>query len=197
MVGDTTNLAARMESMAAPGTVWVSGNTHKLTRDFFELKSLGKIGVKGKKAPQEVYELGRARQVETRIEAAVAKGLTKFVGRRREMGALQEAFDRARCRAGQVVGITGDAGVGKSRILLEFRNTLAPGEHTYLEGSCLHYGGSVVYWPILDILKSYFGIQGGDQEQSIQRKVREGLRQLDESLLCGLAPLQDILSLST
>ena len=94
-VGDTTNLASRMESMAAPGTVRVSEHTHRLTRDYFQFESLGKLSVKGKEEPQEAYELVRPSDVETRIEASVAKGLTRFVGRKKQMEALQEAFEQA------------------------------------------------------------------------------------------------------
>ncbi|NIS59173.1 MAG: AAA family ATPase, partial [Proteobacteria bacterium] len=141
-VGDTTNLASRMESMAEPGTIVGSGNTHKLARDFFEFKSLGEVEVKGKAEPQEAYGLIKASEVETRIAASVAKGLTKFVGRKKELEAFKEAFDKARSGSGQVVGIVGEAGVGKSRLILELSYTLPKGEYTYLEGRCLHYGGS-------------------------------------------------------
>jgi class 3 adenylate cyclase len=153
-VGDTTNLAARMESTAAPGAILISSNTHRLVRDFFEFQPLGKIEVKGKERAQDAYELLRAAQIETRIEAAAAKGLTKFVGRKRERTSLMEAFEKVRSGLGQIVSIVGEAGVGKSRLLLEFRNMLPQGEYTYLEGRCLHYGGSMAYLPVLDILRS-------------------------------------------
>ena len=126
-VGDTTNLASRMESMAGPGTILVSGNTHRLARDFFEFESLGKIEVKGKKEPQEAFELIKAGEVETRIGASVAKGLTRFVGRKNSMAALMDAFDKVKSGSGQVVGIVGEAGVGKSRLLLEIEKHAASG----------------------------------------------------------------------
>ena len=134
-VGDTTNLGSRMESMARPGTILVSGNTHRLVRDFFEFKSLGKIEVKGKKEPQEAFELIKAGEVETRIGASVAKGLTRFVGRKNSMAALLDVFDKVKSGSGQVVGLLGEAGVGKSRLLLEMRNMLPQGEYSYLEGA--------------------------------------------------------------
>ena len=95
-VGDTTNLSSRMESMARPGTVLVSGNTHRLAREFFEFKSLGKIEVKGKKAPQAAFELIKAGMIATRIGASVAKGLTRFVGRKNSIAALLDAFDKVK-----------------------------------------------------------------------------------------------------
>ena len=117
-VGDSTNLASRIERMAKPGTSLVSSHTHKLTRDFFDFQALGKIEVKGKEEPQEVFKLMKAGEVDTRIAASVAKGLTRFVGRKNSMTTLREALAEAKAGSGQVVGIIGEAGVGKSRFLL-------------------------------------------------------------------------------
>jgi len=194
-LGDTTNLAARMQTLAQPGTILVTDHTQRLVRDFFEFQPLGKLPVRGKASQQETYELVRAGRVETRIQAEVVKGLTRFVGRAKEIEALKEAFDLARSGSGQVIGITGDAGVGKSRLLLEFRNALVASEHTYLEGRCLHYGESMVYLPVLDLLKSYFGIQERDAEEEVRKKVGEQVGRLDGVPPGSLAPLEDILSL--
>jgi class 3 adenylate cyclase len=158
-VGDTTNLASRIENMARPGTSLVSSHTHKLARDFFEFKSLGKVEVKGKEETQQTYELLKVGRVETRIGAAVAKGLTRFVGRKNSFAALKEALEEAVAGSGQVVAIVGEAGVGKSRLLLEFKNLLLQSEYAYLEGQCFHFGGSMSYLPFLDILRSYFEIK--------------------------------------
>ena len=194
-IGDTTNLASRMENMAKPGTVLVSADTHKMARDFFEFEPLGKVTVKGKEEPVEAYQLIEAGEIETRIEAAVARGLTKFVGRKREIATLREAFEKAESGSGQVVGIVGEAGVGKSRLLLELRGALRKKKHTYLEGHCLHYGGSMAYLPFLDILRSYFEIEEGDGEYVINKKMAERISQFDEELKDVLPPLHDILSL--
>ena len=194
-VGDTTNLGSRMESMAKPGTILLSWNTHRLVGDFFEFEPLGKIEVKGKKEPQEVFELIKVGKVETRIGASVAKGLTRFVGRKNSMAALKEPFEKVKAGSGQVVGLVGEAGVGKSRLLLEMRNTLFQGEYNYLEGRCLHFGGSMAYLPILDILKSYFEIKEGDREFIIKKKMEEKILALDEKLKDIILPFQAILSL--
>jgi class 3 adenylate cyclase/tetratricopeptide (TPR) repeat protein len=195
-VGDTTNLAHRMQDMAEPGAVLVSGHTHRLARDFFEFEPLGKVEVKGKEKPQEAYELVRPTKVETRIEAAAAKGLTRFVGRRKEMENLREAFDKAKSGSGQVMGIVGEAGVGKSRLLLELRGMLPEGDYSFLEGRCLHYGGSMPYLPILDVLKAYFDIREGDLESRIRKKVRECMCKLDANLLDVPACLHEVMSLT-
>lgn len=194
-VGDTTNLAARMESITQPGAVLVSESTHRITRNYFEFESLGKIEVKGKEEPQESYELIKTSEVETRIDASVAKGLTKFVGRKNSMAALMETSDKVQSGSGQVVGVVGEAGVGKSRLFMELRNQLPQGEFTYLEGRCLQYGGSIIYMPILDILRSYFGIKEGDREIIIRNKIKEKTLSLDEKLERALPSFQDLFSL--
>ena len=194
-VGDTTNLASRMESIARPGTISMSKNTYRLVKDFFQLKTLGKIEVKGKKEPQEAFELIKAGEVDTRIGASVAKGLTRFVGRKNSMGALMEALEKAKSGSGQIVGLVGEAGVGKSRLLLEMRNRINQDETIFLEGRCLHYGSSIAYLPILDILKAFFDIEEGDREYIIKKKMNDKVLVLGEKLMNILSPLQELLSL--
>jgi class 3 adenylate cyclase/tetratricopeptide (TPR) repeat protein len=195
-IGDTTNLASRMENLAGPGSIVVSRATQRLVGDFFELGSLGKIEIKGKEEPQDAYELIKASKVSTRIEAAAAKGLTRFAGRKNSMAGLMEAFDKAQSGSGQVIGIVGEAGVGKSRLLLEFRHRVPQAEFTYLEGRCLHFGGLMAYLPVLDILKSYFEIKEGDLESSIKKKLEEKILRVDEGLQDVLSPFSDLLSLN-
>ena len=96
---------------------------------------------------------------------------------------------------GQVVGIVGEAGVGKSRLLLEMRNLLPQGKYSYLEGQCLHYGGSMIYLPILDILRSYFDIKEGDREFLIKKQIEEKVVVLDKELKRSIPPFQTLLSL--
>ena len=194
-VGDTTNLASRMENMARPDTILVSRHTHRLARNFFEFKSLGKIEIKGKKEPQEVFELIKVGEVDTRIGASVAKGLTRFVGRKRSMATLMEAFEKVRSKSGQIVGVVGEAGVGKSRLFLEFKNQLSEGKFTCLEGRCIQYGGSMVYLPILDILRSYLEIKEGDRDFLVKKKMKEKILHLDGNLQTVLPPFQELLSL--
>jgi class 3 adenylate cyclase/tetratricopeptide (TPR) repeat protein len=194
-IGDTINLASRMESSAQPGTILVSGHTQKLTREFFTFSSLGPLQVKGKEEPQDAYELIEASEVRTRLEASAVSGLTRFVGRAKEMETLSDALDKASSGQGQVVGIVGEAGVGKSRLILEMRHMFP--EYTYLEGRCLHYGGSMAYLPLLDILRSYFEIKEGEREYVINKKMKEKILLLDEHLTTALAPFQDLLSLET
>jgi class 3 adenylate cyclase/tetratricopeptide (TPR) repeat protein len=194
-LGDTTNLASRMEGIAEPTTIAASANTYKTVKDFFTFQPLGEVSVKGKEAPLEAYKLTGLSQLKTRLEAAMLKELTKFVNREKEIEALKEAFEKAQSGHGQVVGIVGEAGVGKSRLLFELRRMLPEERHTYLEGRCLHYVGAMPYLPILDILRVYFNIEEGERELSIKLKIRDKIMQLDEKLKDILPPLHEVLSL--
>ena len=195
-IGDTSNLASRIQSVASPGSSLVSRHTYNLGRDFFEFKSLGTVAIRGKEAHQEVFELIKVGKVDTRIAASAAKGLTRFIGRKKSMAAISDAWGKALAGSGQLVGVVGDAGIGKSRLLLEFRNSHPPGEFTYLEGRCLHFGGSMAYLPFLDILKLQFGIEDGDQEADITEQIKAKLTELDSSLISNsLSVFQDLLSI--
>jgi class 3 adenylate cyclase/tetratricopeptide (TPR) repeat protein len=193
--GDTANLASRMESNAQPGGVLVSGHINRQAKEFFEFEAIGEIQVKGKEGPVEAYRLIKPTEVQTRIAASAAKGLTRFVGREREIETLKEAYAKVQSGEGQVVGIVGEAGVGKSRLLLEFRNTLPKGEYTYFEGRCLHYGGSMPYLPILDVTRSFIGVKEGEQEHVIRNKLKERILGLDQNLAHVIPPYQELLSL--
>ena len=194
-VGDTTNLAARMETMAQAGTILISQNTQRLVQAYFELKPLSPIQVKGKEKPQQIYELIESSEVTTRFEASVSKGLTRFVGRANSMASINRAWNKAISGSGQVQGIVGEAGVGKSRMLLEFRNSQSHGDFTYLEGRCIHYGDAMSYLPFLDILRSYFGIKEGDQQFLSKKKMEEKILKLDEKLQSVCPPFHELLSL--
>jgi len=193
-IGDTTNLAARMESTAEPGAILVSGNTYKIAQEFFGFEPLGKIEVKGKTQAQDAFVLVKKGEVDSRIEASAARGLTRFVGRQTSMAALMEAYDKVRSGSGQVVGIVGEAGVGKSRLVLEMQNRLPANECTWLEGRCIHYGGEMAYLPILDILRSYFGIEEGYREFVIKKKLAEKICSIDAGVENKLSAFQALLS---
>ncbi len=193
--GDVTNLASRMESLAKPGTILVSGDTYRLVRDYFVFESLGKVEVKGKEEPQEAFELLKPSEVKTRIGASVAKGLSRLVGPKNSIAALREVYEKVRSGTGQVVGVVGEAGVGKSRLLMEFERSILESENIFLIGQCYHYGWSMAYLPLRDLLRSYFGIEDSDQEFVIKKKMKEKIVCLDSKLLNSLSPLMSLLSL--
>ncbi|MCK5202606.1 MAG: AAA family ATPase, partial [Desulfobacterales bacterium] len=171
-VGDTSNLASRLESMAEPGSILVSLNTHKLVGYFFDFEPLGKIQIKGKDQPQEAHKLIRATDVATRMEASLVRGLTELVGRRPEMDILHTAWQRVKSGEGRVVDVVGEAGVGKSRLIYEFQKTIAK-EATLLTGLCIHYGRSINFLPVIDMVREAFGIKEGMSEQEAGQRIEE------------------------
>jgi class 3 adenylate cyclase/tetratricopeptide (TPR) repeat protein len=177
-VGDTVNLASRMEGQAEPGTVYVSEDTFKLTEGFFRFEALGERQVKGKEQLVKAYRVIAPSTRRTKFDVSAERGLTPFVGRQRELELLLDGFERAKAGRGQAFSIMGEAGVGKSRLLYEFRKAIGSEDVTFLEGKCLSYSRGVPYHPIIDILKSNFNIKEGDEDYQIRDKIKQGLKQL-------------------
>jgi len=194
-MGDTVNLASRMESTAQPGTIQVSENTHRLTEGYFEFKPLGELELKGKTELVKAYQLLGVGSVKTRLGVSEMRGLTPFVGRQKELELLMDCCGRVKRGQGQVVGIVGEPGVGKSRLLMQMRSMLTQGEYSYLEGQCLHYGEAMAYLPIVNALRAYFDIEEGEPQLLSQKKLKQRISQLDERLMTMLSPLQELLSL--
>src|SRR4029453_14341624 len=119
-VGHSTNLAARMEQLAAPGSILVTEQTHKLTDGYFAFKDLGQTQIKGVEEPLKVYEVLGAGPLRTKLQDAARRGLPRFVGRHTEMEQLQRALEQAKVSHGQIVGVMGEPGLGKSRLFYEF-----------------------------------------------------------------------------
>ena len=119
-IGQTTHLASRMEQLATPGTSRLTADTLRLAEGFVQVAALGRIPVKGLPEPIEIFELTGATATRTRMQAAAARGLTRFVGRQREIEVLNDALASAGQGKGQVVAIVGEPGVGKSRLFWEF-----------------------------------------------------------------------------
>ena len=186
-VGDTTNVAARLQSQAEPGTILIAEATQRLVAGYIHSEALGPVQVRGRREPVQVYKVtGRQRQ-RSRLEVNLERGLTPLVGRDPELNLLHDCLARAQAGRGQVVGIVGEAGVGKSRLLYEFRKVVDRDQVTWLEGHCTAYGHNVPYLPLLAILRANFHIEEGDTPRQMQEKLRQGLRQLDPTLE-GLLP---------
>jgi class 3 adenylate cyclase len=175
-IGDTVNLASRMETLAEAGSTCVSEDTFKLTEGLFRFEGLGEKETKGKEKPICVYRVIAPSTSRTRFDVSAERGLTPFVGRERERELLLDAFERARQGRGQAVSIISEAGMGKSRLLYEFRKAILNEDVTFLEGKCLSFGRGVAYQPITDILKSNFDIREDDWDPVIRKKVSQGLR---------------------
>ena len=174
-VGDTVNLASRMEGLAEPGATYVTEDTFKLTEGLFRFEALGEKQVKGKETPVKAYRVIAPSTRRTRFDVSAERGLTPFVGRERELELLLDGFERVKEGRGQAFSIMGEAGVGKSRLLYEFRKDITNEDVTFLEGKCLSFGRGMAYHPIIDILKSNFDIQEGDGDIEVREKVKRGL----------------------
>ena len=152
-VGLTTNLAARMEQLAPPGTIRLTAATLRLVEGAVQVNALGPIPVKGLAEPVEVFELVGATPVHRRLQAAVARGLTRFVGRDQELAALTQALAQAGRGQGQFVALLGEAGVGKSRLVYEFVHRHHTPGWLVLESASVSYGKATPYFPVIDLLK--------------------------------------------
>jgi class 3 adenylate cyclase/tetratricopeptide (TPR) repeat protein len=180
-VGQTTHLAARMEQLATPGSTRLTGETLRLAEGFVEVIPIGPIPVKGLAGPVEVFELAGPSATRTRLQAAAARGFTRFVGRGQELDHLRQALDKARGGQGQVVAMVGEPGVGKSRLLWEFIHSHRTHGWLVLESSSVSYGKASAYLPVIDLCKSYFRIDARDDARAIREKVTGKLLTLDES----------------
>jgi class 3 adenylate cyclase/tetratricopeptide (TPR) repeat protein len=193
-VGDTVNLASRMEGLAEAGTILVSEETYRLTEGFFRFDFQGEKRVKGKESPVKAYRVIGPKPRKTRFEVSAEKGLTSFVGRERELDLLLEGFKKAKDGRGEVFSVVAEAGMGKSRLLFEFRKALAGEDHTFLEGRCLSFGRGMAYHPVIEILKKAFDVPEGDEEGEVSRKVRERLKTLQGEDGVHLPYLLELLS---
>jgi class 3 adenylate cyclase/tetratricopeptide (TPR) repeat protein len=176
--GDTANLAARMLTLAQPGTIYASNAAFALTEGYFLFENLGLNAVKGKSEPVAVYRLIAPSSRRTRFDVNAEKGLTPLVGRQRDLDALRDVYCRAKAGQGQAVVVSSEAGMGKSRLLYEFRKAIANEDVMFLEGQCLSYSKNVAYHPIMDVLKAFFNIGEGDSDADIGDKVARGLAAL-------------------
>jgi hypothetical protein len=120
-IGHSTSVAARLQALAAPGSIAITEPVRKLVEGYFALKPMGPARIKGVSEPLEIYEVTGLGPLRTRLQRATGRGLTKFVGREHEMEALRHAAEQAKAGHGQIVGAMAEPGVGKSRLFFEFR----------------------------------------------------------------------------
>jgi class 3 adenylate cyclase/tetratricopeptide (TPR) repeat protein len=178
--GHTVGLAARMEGLASPDTVYLSAATARLVEGFFELEDLGAFRVKGVSDPVGVFELEGPGPHQTRFDAARARGLSRFVGRDGDMQALEAALAQARAGNGQVVGVVAEAGAGKSRLCYEFAKRCRGQGIEVTEGRGVAHGGNVPLLPILQAFRQFYGIGERDGERSVREKIAGRMVLLDE-----------------
>jgi len=192
-IGPTTHLAGRMEQLAVPGTIRLAQNTLRLAEGLVQVKPLGPVPIKGLEDPVEVFELEGAMSTRTRFQAAVARGLTRFVGRDPEMERLGRALEQSKKGHGQVFAVVGEAGVGKSRLYYEFTRSHRTKDILIIENRSASYGKAASYFPVIDLLQNYFDILDRDDARRVREKVTGKLLTLDEGLRSALPALLALL----
>ena len=192
-VGDTTNVAARLQQVGEPGKVTISESTHRLVRGYFDTRPLGEIHLKGKAEPVLAWEVVAAHETRTRLEVEADRGLTPFVGRERELGQLLHAFELARSGQGQVTLVVGDAGIGKSRLLHELRRRVGE-DADWREGHCLSFGRAMAFHPLVDLVRRQFAVADTDGDAAIATKIEQGLRDVGADVASSAPYLRALLS---
>jgi class 3 adenylate cyclase len=181
-VGLTTVLAARMEQLATPGSMLLTAATLRLVEGMMQVNPLGPVPVKGLDEPVEVFELVGASAIRRRLQAAVARGLSPFIGRQPELETLHQALTRASAGQGQVVALLGEPGVGKSRLVYEFLHSYHTQGWLRLESGSVSYGKATAYLPVCDLLKAYCQIEDRDDLRTVRAKITGHILTLDDAL---------------
>jgi class 3 adenylate cyclase/predicted ATPase len=180
-IGHATSLASRMQTIAPTGSIAVTEATQKFCAGYFIFKALGPTRVKGVTEPVNVFEVVGLGLLRTRLQRAAGRGLTKFVGRTREVDAMKDAAERAKSGHGQIVAAMAEAGVGKSRLFFEFK-AISQSDWMVLETFSVSHGKGSTYLPLIELLSNYFGISSEDDARRRREKVAGRLAILDPSL---------------
>ena len=192
-VGQTTHLAARMEQLATPGTIHLPAATLRLVEGLIRVTSLGPMPIKGLPVPVEVFELLGVAPMRRRLQAAIARGLTRFIGREQELAVLRQTLAQAGQGQGQLVALLGEAGVGKSRLVYECVHGHATQSWRVLESASVSYGRATPYFSVIDLLKRYAHLDDADDVRTIRAKVTGQVLMLDEALQDTLPTLLALL----
>jgi class 3 adenylate cyclase/tetratricopeptide (TPR) repeat protein len=174
-VGHTVGLAQRMEALAEPGRAYLSEHTARLARGWFALRDLGSFAVKGNRKPVGVYLLEGPCAVHSAYDVSRSRGLSRLVGRAEELAALESALTRAAAGAGQVVGVVGEAGVGKSRLCEEFARSCQERGMRVHRAHGVSHGGRLALLPAVELLRDVFGITDADAPAEARARVTERL----------------------
>ena len=194
-VGDTTHLAARLQQMAEPGAILLSDSTADLVHGYVDLEAQGPVEIRGRSAPVPIHRVVGLGPRRSPLEARGERSLSHFVGRTRELSVLRASLFEAEAGRGQVVGIVGEPGVGKSRLLLELQHALSGRAVRYLEGRCLSFGSSIPFLPILDLVRTEVGLAEADPPDVAIDKVRGGLAEIGLDLAASTPFILHLLGL--
>ena len=176
-LGDTVNVASRLQSVAEPGTIVASRSVYEQTEPLFDYRELGSIRVKNRVEPVEIHEVVAPRQTAGRVRG-IAGLAAPMIGRAEELARLRDVVDDLVAKQrGRIVLVTGNAGIGKSRLTAELKAYLANQPATVIEGGCLSYG-QPAYGVFLRLLKTLFDIAEDDPEEAVRAKIERTTRRL-------------------
>jgi Predicted ATPase len=157
VLGDTVNFAARLQALAEPDSAVMSEATHRSVQGMVEASFAGEHSIKGKSEAQKVYRLDGIRHGATRFAAAVSRGLSTFVGREHELEVLERGLAEARSQL-RVIDIAAEPGMGKSRLLHEFRQRVGKERAFVLSGNCSPDGQQTPFLPFVEVVRGHSGL---------------------------------------
>jgi hypothetical protein len=194
VLGDTVNFAARLQTLAEPDSAVMSEATHRSVQGMVEASFAGEHSIKGKSEAQKVYRLDGIRHGATRFEAAMSRGLSTFVGREHELEVLERGLAEARSQL-RVIDITAEPGMGKSRLLHEFRQRVGEQRAFVLSGSCSPDGQQTPFLAFVEVVRGSFRVSVGEAEKDIAQKLEIGLTSLGLHSVRNLGLLLHLLGL--
>ncbi len=192
-IGHTVGLAQRMEALAEPGKAYVTEHTAELASGFLDLDDLGEFAIKGASEPVRVFELAGVGPARSRLDLSRQRGFTSFIGRTAEMAVLDDALARAERGEGAAVGIVAEPGIGKSRLCHEFTKRCRERGVEVFECQAQAHARSIPFMPVLQMLRSYFGIVDNDPERIVREKIAGRTLLLDPAFADELPLLFDFL----
>jgi len=192
-IGHTVGLAQRMEALAEPGKAHLAEAAAELARGYLDLEDLGEFEIKGASKPVRVFELAGVGSARSRLDLSRERGFSRFVGRTEEMDALERALGQAVAGDGAAVGIVAEPGVGKSRLCLELAERARAGGIEVFECQGQAHGRDIPFMPVLQMLRTYFGIADVDPERIVREKIAGRTLLLDPSFADDLPLLFDFL----
>jgi tetratricopeptide (TPR) repeat protein len=194
--GQTVGLAARLQQIAEPRSIYLTEPTAKLVAGYFAVRDIGPSRVRGVEEALQVCELEGLGPLRTRFDVSRARGLSKFVGRGDEMTALEAALERAVEGHGQILGVVGEAGVGKSRLCFELAERCRARGVAVRGGHGVSHGKAVPLLPVLELLRAFFGIGERDGDREARQKIAGAMVLLDRELESGLPLIFELLGVA-
>ena len=194
-LGETPNIAARLQALAAPNTLVISAATYQLIAGYFTCETLGAQALRGLAQPLRVYRVLGTSGVQSRLEVAAAHGLTPLVGRAPEVGLLVERWARVKEGMGQVVVLAGEAGIGKSRLVQVLKDHIASEAHTCLECRGLPYYQHTALYPVIELMQRWLPWQPGAAPGAALGKLEALLAQAQLALAEAVPLVAELIAL--